>query len=133
MRIHSMMFARAARLSLPGLTAERGAAASFAGGVSLAPSGRYVARFIESIVFAVLLALIALPAPASEWYGRAAPTDLEPPVISGTAQVGDVLTSTTGTWTGASSYAYQWADNGANIAGATAATYTPVSTDAGHT
>src|SRR5208283_2442549 len=104
MRIHSMMFARAAaRLSLPGLTAGRGAAASFAGGVSLAPSGRYAARFIESIVFAVLLALIALPAPAREWYGRAAPRDLEPPVISGTAQVGDVLTSTTGTWTGASS------------------------------
>ena len=65
MGIYSMMFAAAtARLSLPSLTTGRGAAASFAAGVSLAPSGRYVARFIESIVFAMLLALIALPAPA---------------------------------------------------------------------
>ena len=63
----------------------------------------------------------------------AAPTDMEPPVVSGTAQVGDVLTSTTGTWTGATSFAYQWAGNGTKIAGATAATYTPVSSDAGHT
>src|SRR5271165_5662229 len=64
MRIHSMMFARAARLSLPRLTAGRGATASFAAGLGLAPSGRYVARFIESIVFAMLLAVFALPAPA---------------------------------------------------------------------
>ena len=63
----------------------------------------------------------------------AAPTDMSPPVVSGTAQVGDALASTTGTWTGASSYAYQWAGNGTKIAGATAATYTPVSSDAGHT
>src|SRR5271166_629547 len=63
MGIYSMMFAAAtARLSLPSLTTGRGAAASFAAGVSLAPSGRYVARFIESIVFAMLLAFIALPA-----------------------------------------------------------------------
>lgn len=63
----------------------------------------------------------------------AAPTNLEPPVVSGTAQVGKVLASTTGTWTGATSYAYEWAGNGAGIAGATAATYTPVSNDGGHT
>ena len=62
-----------------------------------------------------------------------APTDMEPPVVSGTAQVGDALASTTGTWTGATSYAYQWAGNGTKIASATAATYTPVSSDAGHT
>ena len=65
MRNSSMMFAAAtARLSLPGLTTGRGATASFAAGASLAPPGRYVARFIESVVFAMLLALIALPAPA---------------------------------------------------------------------
>ena len=63
----------------------------------------------------------------------AAPNDLEPPVISGTAQVGQLLASTTGTWTGATSFAYQWAGNGAPIAAATAATYTPVSSDVGHT
>ena len=75
------------------------------------------------------LTVTAASAPAV----AAAPTDLEPPVVSGTAQVGKVLSSTTGTWTGATSYAYQWAGNSAKIAGATAATYTPVSTDAGHT
>jgi hypothetical protein len=65
--------------------------------------------------------------------GAAAPTNLQPPVVSGTAQVGQVLTSTTGTWTGATSFAYQWAGNAVHIAGATAATYTPVSSDVGHT
>ena len=65
MRNSSMMFAAAtARLSLPGLTTGRGATASFAPGATLAPPGRYVARFLESIVFAMLPALIALPAPA---------------------------------------------------------------------
>ena len=54
-------------------------------------------------------------------------------MISGTAQVGKALTSTTGTWTGATSFAYQWAGNSTAIAGATAATYTPVSSDTGHT
>ena len=44
-----------------------------------------------------------------------------------------MLTSTTGTWTGATSFAYQWSSNKAWIAGATAATYIPVSSDAGHT
>ena len=63
----------------------------------------------------------------------AAPKNLEQPVVSGTAQVGQVLASTTGTWTGAISSAYQWAGNKSKIAGATAATYTPVSSDTGHT
>ena len=62
-----------------------------------------------------------------------APVNSQLPVISGTAQVGKVQTSSTGTWTGATSFAYQWAGNGASITGATAATYTPVSTDVGHT
>jgi hypothetical protein len=245
MGIYSVMFAAAtALLSLPSLTTGRGAPASFAAGVSLAPLGRYVARFMEIIVFAMLLALITLPAPARaqtitinsvtatpatvqpgqtvvftatitanqnasnypvlfslhppgasagtnttqggfsatfhagtpltgtySWtvpagtspgaYSMqvsvynptwsvmlasrsttltitaaskaAAPMNLEPPVVSGTAQVGQVLASTTGTWTGAISFAYQWAGNMAPIAGATAAMYTPVSSDVGHT
>ena len=241
MRTYAVMFAAAATpLSPPTWTTERGAGASFAG-VSLARSGRYAACFIEMLVFAMLLALIALPAPArasftvssvtaapatvqpgqtvvftaaivSSWNasnypvefslsptgasaatnttqstfyltfaagapviqaygwkvpagtspgaytmtvsvfsrsfrrllasnstsltitaGSVPPTMLTPPVVSGTAQVGKVLSSTTGSWTGATSFAYQWAGNTAPIAGATAATYTPVSSDVGHT
>jgi hypothetical protein len=42
------------------------------------------------------------------------------------------LTCTAGTWTGLpTSYAYQWARNGANISGATSATYTLQSADVG--
>jgi hypothetical protein len=248
MRIHSVMFGSATvPLSLPSLTIRRGAATSFAAGVGLPRSGRHVARFVEIIVFAILLALMALPAPARaqtftissltaspvtvqpgqtvtfsatitasqnasnypvefslifngqnvtqkvfyltfqagassiqaySWTvpagtgagtysmevavfnpawssvlamktaaltvagataGSAAasattyPVLLEFPVVSGAAQVGDVLTSTTGTWTDATSFAYQWSGNRAPIAGATAATYIPVSSDSGHT
>ena len=243
MRIYSVMFASAAvPLPPPSLTTGRGAGVSFAAGVNLAPSGRCVARLIEIIVFAMLLALTAVSAPtraqaltissvtatpatvqpgqtvvftttmtavqnhsnypvlfslmapgaapgttfmqklflvtfevgaplteAFSWvvpagttagtytmdvavsaYSvtlankttvvtitaagvAAAPKDLEPPVVSGTAQVGQVLSSTTGTWTGATSYAYLWAGNTAQIAGATGARYTPVSSDVGHT
>jgi hypothetical protein len=243
MRFYSVMFAPATvPLSLPSLTTWRRAAASFAGGLGLTKSGRYVARFVEIIVFAMLLALIAIPAPARaeftinsvtatpatvqpgqavtfsatitanhnaanhpvefslinslgalttqsvfflkfsadaqsiQTYGwtvpagtspgaytmqvavfnpafssrlamkstaltiaaavagtPAYPTLLEFPVVSGTAQVGQVLTSTTGTWIGATSFTYQWSGNKAPIAGATAATYVPVSSDLGHT
>ena len=65
MRIYSVMFGSATvPLSLPSLTMRRGPAASFAAGLGLAGSGRHVARFVEIIVFAILLALMALPAPA---------------------------------------------------------------------
>jgi hypothetical protein len=245
MRIYSAMLTGAtAPLSLCDLTTGRGTEGSFAAGVSLAPLGRDVARFTEIVVFAMLLALIAFPAPAraqtftmssvaaapatvqpgktviftdtitanqnasnynfafsllapggndiaqqfftvtskagvpvTEAYSWTVPASAQPgtytieaavfnpawnqllgeqrtaltvaaatagspavyptllefPVISGTAQVGDVLTSTTGTWTGATSFAYQWSGNKMPIGGATGATYTPVSGDAGHT
>lgn len=54
------------------------------------------------------------------------------PAITGTAQVGQVLTSTTGTWKGSGiTYARTWTADGVTIAGATAATYTPVVGDIG--
>ena len=65
--------------------------------------------------------------------GANPPVDTALPVITGTAQVGKVLTSSTGTWTGATSFGYQWAGNGTPIAGATASTYTPAVSDVGHT
>ena len=61
------------------------------------------------------------------------------PTVSGTATVGQTLTSTTGTWPSTSSgYAYQWqksSDGGVtwtNISGATASTYVLVTADAGY-
>lgn len=55
------------------------------------------------------------------------------PAITGTAQVGQVLTATNGTWTGnpTITYARQWKADGVNIAGATGTTYTPVIGDIG--
>jgi len=53
--------------------------------------------------------------------------------------VGDSLTGTQGTWTGAVAFAYQWMDCNATgasctpIAGATSAAYTIAASDAGHT
>ncbi len=63
----------------------------------------------------------------------AAPFVLTAPTITGTAQVGQVLTSVLGTWTGAApTSTRQWKANGVNVAsGGTAATYTPVVGDIG--
>jgi len=75
-------------------------------------------------------------------YGQSvsAPVNTVPPVVSGTAVVGQVLTVSNGTWTGSpTSYAYQWQDcdasatNCSPIAGAPAATYTIVAGDVGST
>lgn len=62
-----------------------------------------------------------------------APTNSVLPAITGTAQVGQTLTSTTGTWAGTPTptFARQWEANGAVISGATAATYVPVAGDVG--
>jgi hypothetical protein len=55
------------------------------------------------------------------------------PSISGTASAGQVLTCSTGTWTGAApiTYAYQWYRNSSLISGETASTYTVLSSDVG--
>ena len=55
------------------------------------------------------------------------------PVISGGLVAGNLLSTTDGTWTGspAPTFTYQWKNGGANIAGATASSYTTVSGDVG--
>jgi hypothetical protein len=59
------------------------------------------------------------------------PTNTAPPVVSGTATVGSLLSCTQGTWTYGQTYAYQWLRGGATIAGATNATRTLIAADSG--
>lgn len=74
---------------------------------------------------------------AAAYPGHAVPVNTVAPVASGTATVGQTLSSTTGTWTGDATiaYTYQWQrDNTgggsfSNIASATASTYALVNAD----
>lgn len=60
------------------------------------------------------------------------PVNTVAPVISGTPEVGQTLTCTTGTWTESpTSYAYQWKEDGTNISGATSSTYVLQSAELG--
>jgi thermitase len=66
--------------------------------------------------------------------------NVTPPSISGFTQLGQTLTATTGDWTGGpTSYTYQWrrcsssGSSCADVAGATSASYQPVSADVGST
>ncbi|QTK78319.1 hypothetical protein AT6N2_C0412 [Agrobacterium tumefaciens] len=63
--------------------------------------------------------------------GIGSPVKSVAPAITGTAQVGQTLTATTGTWSGSPTYARQWFAAGVAISGATAATYVPVVGDVG--
>ncbi|MCW2750804.1 MAG: hypothetical protein JWR83_1914 [Aeromicrobium sp.] len=47
------------------------------------------------------------------------------PAVSGTVRVDDTLTATTGAWSPAGTYAYQWYVNGTAVSGATDASFTP--------
>ena len=65
--------------------------------------------------------------------GSSIPINLVLPAITGTAAAGNVLTCSTGTWTGTApiTYTYQWYKNGYSISGETASTYTVVTGDVG--
>lgn len=53
------------------------------------------------------------------------PVNTVAPAVTGTASVGQTLTTTNGTWTGAPAptFTYQWQRNSSNISGATSSTY----------
>lgn len=87
-----------------------------------------------------LKALIFYPATnaagVEAYSANAAPVNTVAPAITGTAQEGQELSVSTGTWTGSpTSYEYQWYRgnfNGASaIGGATASTFTPTETEFG--
>jgi hypothetical protein len=63
------------------------------------------------------------------------PVNTVAPVVSGTATVGQTLTTTNGTWTGAPAptFTYQWQRVTTNISGATSSTYVLVAADVGNT
>jgi hypothetical protein len=66
--------------------------------------------------------------------GGAVPENTVVPAITGTAEVGEQLTTSNGTWSGTpTSYTYQWKRNGVNISLATNANYTLTGDDAGKT
>jgi hypothetical protein len=81
--------------------------------------------------------VVAEPAPLPP----VAPSNTASPVVSGTPEVGQTLSASTGTWTGApTAYAYQWQDcntageSCANIGAAgTSSSYKLVADDVGHT
>ena len=88
--------------------------------------------------------MVTLAALAFTTIGLAAtaapPANTSPPTISGTAQVGQTLTATNGTWSNApASFAYQWlrcnggGNSCASVANGTQQTYTLVGADAGNT
>jgi hypothetical protein len=60
------------------------------------------------------------------------PVNSVAPAITGTAQEGETLTVSNGTWSNTpDAYAYQWRRDGVSIGGATAATYDLVEADVG--
>lgn len=65
--------------------------------------------------------------------GPGGPTNTVAPVVSGTATVGQTLSTTNGTWSGVGTitYAYQWLDDGVAISGATSNTYTLTAAEEG--
>lgn len=61
------------------------------------------------------------------------PVNTVAPSISGTLNIGQTLTASTGTWSGSPTYTYQWKRGGVDIGGATASTYATVLADLGAT
>ena len=63
--------------------------------------------------------------------GGVSPVNTVAPAITGTAQEGQIVTCSTGTWTGTPTitFAYQWKRNGSNIGSATNSTYALVTAD----
>jgi hypothetical protein len=68
---------------------------------------------------------------ATDIDGGNLPSNSVAPAITGTAQEGQTLTCSTGTWSGSPTYTYQWKRNGSNITSATNSTYTLVTADVG--
>jgi hypothetical protein len=83
-------------------------------------------------VLLAALGLVALVLPPEATALELPPVSLIPPAITGAPVVGQALGCSQGIWTGPpSSYAYQWTRQGADLPGATLASYTVVTGDVG--
>jgi hypothetical protein len=96
--------------------------------------------FLLAVVTGVLLGAVVGQPGSGRAAATATPTPNTPPKISGLAEVGLTLTATRGTWKGSpTSFHFQWLrcdTTGAACAaipGATGKSYTPTTTDIGHT
>jgi hypothetical protein len=66
-------------------------------------------------------------------YAAIVPLELSPPSISGSAQQGQTVSCSTGTWLNSpSSYAYSWQRDATTAIGDTASTYTLTAADVNH-
>src|SRR5947207_1499140 len=102
-----------------------------------------MSRHIATTVLVTTVAAILLTTTTASGApgGRnAVPTNLTLPTVSGTAQQGQTLTTTNGTWSGSpTSYTYDWTrcdtagGNCAVISGSNAASYTLTSADVNNT
>jgi subtilisin family serine protease len=113
------------------LAGVQGEPASFTASWSgLAPQTDYVGLVAYGDTGEVTVVTVASgEAPAPE-----APVNVEAPTISGTPAVGKKLTAAPGEWdTEGLSFAYQWQADGADITGATSASYTVKRADQGKT
>src|SRR6478752_4219670 len=90
---------------------------------------------------ALVLAIVAAAGVAATGRRSVAPKNSQPPVVSGTPEIGKELTTTNGTWSGTTplTFTYQWrrcdkiGGSCADISGATANSYTLQGPDSGNT
>jgi hypothetical protein len=106
------------------------------------PLSVLLASVITGAVVLLVTGGIAFGSSSSAQYEYGHPVPTAPPAISGTAQVGQKLTTSNGTWTSDSKitlYSYTWGrcdtagNNCTGIGGATSNTYTLTTDDQGHT
>lgn len=98
---------------------------------------------MKRILLVPILALVLGVAPSLAGDARSAdaPSNVSPPTVTGTAQIGQALTATSGSWNGDTpmTFTYAWercdttGTNCATIAGATDNTYSVTADDGGHT
>ena len=99
------------------------------------------AAFAVAAVAALALAILAAVGVAATNRVAAAPSNTQPPVVSGVPEVGKELATTNGTWSGSTplSFSYQWrrcdktGGGCANISGATDNNYKLQGADGGNT